>query len=385
MFVLTRSVTFLVLLAHCAGVLAGNVDNDGSVPLASFEGTTTLTPPGVALFDLHDPGLMSQWASFLASTPMLNEAFLPSSLQNRLTAVVATYRTFTPAHQPEFFVATYLDLLSERLLAANAEGPGDIMPMRICPVFASGSDAPVSSLLAMASGLPDTLFVNAPGKPERYRYLFLQTEYSHCRFLATIRAATEPVAPVQLGWQEESTLARLTFNVGERPYTAMFGSTEELRALVETVGDIDAIAAFRQRMATPGTFDEAEVFIFIRLLSLLTTDGKSGYAAIPVLYPLLSRASNDESPGGAATLRVAEAMEHSFLARAAFREIVPFAIRDRDDLLHARAAVMRALSEDRQFQAADQRVTSLLARFVTGSGLLLESTYANEKMPPENY
>jgi hypothetical protein len=46
---------------------------------------------------------------------------------------------------------------------------------------------------------------------------------------------------------------------------------------------------------------------------------------------------------------------------------------------------MRALSEDSRFQAADQRVTSLLDRFVTGSGLLLESAAANEKMPPENF
>jgi hypothetical protein len=341
---------------------------------------STISSQGVEVFDLHDPGLMSHWSTFLATTPMLNDQLLPPSLQDRLKNVVATYRFLTPADRPAFFVATYFDLLSERLLAVHADDGSEILPMRVCPVFTSGADASVTSLLAVASGLPDELFVNAPGRPERYRYLFLQTEFSHCRFLGAIRAAAESRRPGPAGRHAETGSAILSFTVGARRFNAVLSSKEEFRALLETVGEVDAVTTFREQMPRRRAVDEAEVLCFIRLLSLLATDGRSGYAAIPVLFPLLSAVGADGHTAEAESLLIVDALELAFEVRDVFRQIVPFEIRSLGELLNAKLAVSQAL-EDGAHQEEDVRVTALLEQFVAGSDLLLATTIAQEKMP----
>ncbi len=284
---LIRDIAVLASLFCCGAALAISAEVWVAPPAGEHGDTSNIPPLGVKLFDLHDPGLMNSWPGFLATTPMLNDELLPASLQRRLTNVVATYQSLTPVGRPAFFVATYFDVLSERLLA-GVDHESRIFPMQVCPVFESGGDASVSSLLAVASGLPDALFVNAPGQPERYRYLFLQTEFSHCRFLGALQATEEPRVAVQAGEHADTLVARLSFDVGMRTYTATLGTKEELRALLEAVGEVDAISMFRQQIPRTSAVDEAEVLRFVRLLSLLATDGKSGYAAIPVLFPLLS-------------------------------------------------------------------------------------------------
>jgi hypothetical protein len=337
-------------------------------------------PTDVQLFDLHDPELVSAWPTFLATTPMLNNEMLPSSLQNRLTHIVATYRALTPVDRPAFFVATYLDVLSDGLLTGTDD---EILPMRVCPVFASGSNASVSSLLAVASGLPDELFVDAPGAAERYRYLFLQTEFSHCRFLSSIRAATGTELSTGSGASAGIPQTRLSFVVGERNYTATVRSKEELRALLETVGEVDATAMLRQQSPGGGAlneapFDEAQVLSYIRLLSLLATDGKNGYAAIPVLFPLLSNGTDTPATAANGSLQIADALDVAYRARDEFRQLVPFPIRDSADLLSAKLTVMQALAERDISPTGDVRVKALLDRFVIGADLLLVTTLAHE-------
>ncbi len=376
-----RTIAAVALLFHCAAALANTAEVWVEPPVDEHENTSDVPPFGVKIFDLHDPGLTSTWPGFLATTPMLNDELLPASLQSRLAKVVATYRSLTPVDRPAFFVATYFDLLSEHLLGV-VDNESQIFPMQICPVFASGNDAAVSSLLAVASGLPDALFVNAPGQPERYRYLFLQTEFSHCRFLATVKAPKETRLPEQAGKRTDEMAAELSFDVGMRTYTAILGTKEELRALVETIGEVDATTMFRQQMPGHSPRDEAAVLRFIRLLSLLATDGKSGYAAIPVLFPLLSEGAVEVHPAGTEALRIADALDLAYQVREAFRQIVPFPIRDTDELLSAKLTVMRALAEGGDYQAADERIRSLLDQFVNGSDLLLATTIAQAKMPP---
>jgi hypothetical protein len=384
-----RTVAVLALLLYAGAMPASSADR-GAVPAT---GSGILDVPGIRLFDLHEPGLMVTWGQFLATTRMLNEEPIPPLLQSRLMSVVATYQALTPVDRPAFFVAQYFDLLSERLLSADGGSSRDVLPMQVCPVFASGADAPVSSLLALASGLPDELFVNAPGEPDRYRHLFLQTEFSHCRFLATLGAADEARLPVagELSGASGPAPARLSFTLGTRRWSADLNSADELRALVETVGDVDAIAAFRGEMRSAGPADEADVLAFIRLLSLFATRSSNGYAAVPVLFPLLSGSGDDESGGQAqglrmqplqaAPLQVADALALAYEARAAFLDIVPFPVRTPDDLLGARLAVMQALAEGGVYRAGDERVEALLHRFVTGADLLLPTLLAQEKTP----
>lgn len=378
-----RTVAVLALLLYAGAMPASSADRGVAVPAT---GSGILDVPGIRLFDLHEPGLMGTWGQFLATTRMLNEEPLPPALQNRLMSVVATYQALTPVDRPAFFVAQYFDLLSERLLSADAGSSRDVLPMQVCPVFASGADAPVESLLALASGLPDDLFVNAPGEPDRYRYLFLQTEFSHCRFLATLGAADETLLPVagELPGVSGPAPARLSFTLGTRSWSADLNSADELRALVETVGDVDAIAAFRREMRSTGTADEAEVLAFIRLLSLFATRGSNGYAAVPVLFPLLSGSGDGAQAERlqAGPLQVADALSLAYAARAAFLDIVPFPIRTPEDLLGARLAVMEALAEGGVCRAGDERVKALLDRFVTGADLLLPTLLAQEKTPP---
>jgi hypothetical protein len=348
-------------------------------PVAGQPDGHNMPPLGVRLFDLHDPGLMSSWPGFVATTPMLNDELLPASLQSRLTKVVETYRALTPVGRPAFFVATYFDVLSERLLS-GVDHESKILPMQVCPVFASGSDAAVSSLLAVASGLPDALFVNAPGQPERYRYLFLQTEFSHCRFLAAVQAPETIRLTTEAGERTGTVTAQLSFAVGMRSYTATLGTRQELRALLEAVGEVDAISMFTQQMPSRSATDEGEVLRFTRLLSLLATDGKSGYAAIPVLFPLLSEGADEVPSAETKSVRVADALELAYQVREAFRLIVPFPIRDTDELLRAKLAVMQALAAGGEYVAGDERITSLLDQFVTGSDLLLAAAIAEQAM-----
>jgi hypothetical protein len=379
-----RVVAVLALLLSWAAALAASVDHEGQ---AVEQEDTTLSPPGdIALFDLHDPGLMDSWRAFLATTPMLDGALLPPPLQSRLANIVEIYRSLTPDDKPAFFVATYFDLLSKRLLSAPdpTVGGSEILPMQVCPVFVSGTDASVSDLLAVASGLPKELFVHAAGRPDAYRHLFLQTEFSHCKFLETTMAAYQPPRPISAEGDAAMSVANLSFEVGESSYTAILSNKKELRALLETIGDADAITAFKRENATRSSGDEAEVLNFIRLLSLLATNGKSGYAAIPVLLPLVSERTDDESVATPEPLRIADALALAYRTRELFRRIVPFAIRDTHDLQHAKVAVMHAVAADGARATTEQALLQLLDRFVIGSDLLLATSLADEKMPPIN-
>lgn len=375
-----KPMAILVVALQCLASSITSAESSSASQAQTRADFRTRPPPDVAMFDLHDPALMTDWARFLEQTPMLNEEPLPQYLKDRLTHVVGVYRTLTGTEQPAFFVATYFDVLASHLLADDGN---DIRPLRICPVFTNGSGASVSSLLAVASGLPGELFANAPGTPERYHYLFLQTEYSHCRFLAAMQAEEYGSDQLPAAARGENGALHLSFQSGVESKTACVSRKEELRALLEALGDVDAVSMYRSSGYGHGSADEANVFGFARLLALLATDGKSGYAAIPVLYPLLDDHANQEYEATAGCLQVADALVLAYKARAAFRQLVPFAIGDAESLLAAKLNVMAALSEEAEYSgAADERLTALLERFVTDADLLLSPTLAYEKMPP---
>jgi hypothetical protein len=131
-------------------------------------------------------------------------------------------------------------------------------------------------------------------------------------------------------------------------------------------------------MPSRSATDEAEVLRFIRLLSLLATDGKSGYAAIPVLLPLLSEGADEHPTAETRPVPVADALDLAYRVREAFRLIVPFPIRDTDELLRAKLAVTQALAKGGEYLAGDERITSLLDQFVIGSDLLLAAAIAEQ-------
>lgn len=369
-----RQFAVAILLLGGGAAVAASVDDAGP-PAADWQPDAYAAPQGVALFDLHEPGVLPAWTSFLATTPMLNEAPLPPALQKRMASVVANYRYLTPVNRPAFFVATYFDALAERLFATEVADQA-ILPLRVCPVFASGADATTSDLLAVASGLPDSLFADTPGHPERYRYLILETEYSHCRFLASLAATG---MPADHGAQSESVSARLRFSVATQPYTATVGNRRELRALLETVGDVEAVTRFRTQMADGTSRDEADVLMYLRLISMLATDGRYGYAAIPVLFPALTGDADGGQLAERAPVSVSDALTVAYRARSAFRTIVPFRLRHPEDLLRAQFIVADALAD--ADAAIDGPVRSLLERFVVGADILLPPRVAQQKMP----
>jgi hypothetical protein len=378
-----KSLGCLALLLQCLAALAASADYVGGSGEDERGESSTIAPRGVALFDLHDPELMGSWADFLEKTPMLNAKPLPSGLQGRLTNDVVVYQYLTPADQPAFFVATYFDVLIDNLLVADGEETIEIRPMQVCPVFTSGKDPSVSSHLAVATGLPDELFANAPGRPERYRNLFLQTEYSHCRFLAAFWAVDGTGVRFHADEYQGKRLAHFSFEVGSRSYTACVGTRDELRALLEVLGDVDAISRVRGEESGRNSADETEVFSFARLLALLATDSKNGYAAIPVLYPMLN-GQDDVHNAERGCLPIADALKLAYKAREAFRQLVTFSISDVETLSTAKLTVMRALSDDSYLLTAGEQLTAILHRFVTGADLLLAPTLAYGRMPPVN-
>jgi hypothetical protein len=359
-----RQIAVIGLLLHYGATVAMNTQN--SAPDLDQE---VVAPDGVRLFDLHDPALSISFANFLATTPMLNDRLLSAALQSRLARMVGTYRSLTPAEQPAFFVATHFDLLTDGLLADNGPGETQVLPMQVCPVFASGAAAPVEALLAAASGLPDALFVNAPGRQDRYRYLFLQTEFSHCRFFAGLGLGREAVARAPLTHGAERGKRRIAFTVDGQGYMAAVDSRDQFRAIVETVGDVEAIRAFRAKWPGNDVPDEVDVLRYLRLLSLLATDGRNGYGAIPVLRPVFSTPA--EAGPDPLSVPVAESLDLAYRLRARFRKLVSFPLRDIDDLRRANQLVSRALENPEPVELMDSRIANLLEQFVTGTDILL--------------
>ncbi|MEJ2604875.1 MAG: hypothetical protein P8172_16625 [Gammaproteobacteria bacterium] len=165
----TISKIILVSVLTTAAIIArGQETAVSSAALATAQaGLAASPPPGVAVFELHDPGLMPAWTEFLANTPMHNGVPIPQPVQLRMQSVVSNYRALTSTGRPAFFVATYFDLLSEQWLRERMEPAATLAPMTVCPVFRSGDHAPARSLLATVSNVPEAVFVDAPGLPER--------------------------------------------------------------------------------------------------------------------------------------------------------------------------------------------------------------------------
>jgi hypothetical protein len=220
----------------------------------------------IHVFDLQAPDVSQRFRAFLSSVPMTNNRPLPAALVDDTVASLSFVKAVTPAGEPSYFVAAYIQKTPlvaleqadrERYLLRYGE---DVYPQQVCPVFLNPANASVSRLLSTAVNLPDAWFESVDGTAENFDRLFALTEASHCGFIAR-ELANPTVLPAGL-------------------------SQKELRTILEALGDFEATAVFRAGMGhdvhAPST-DEADVLHAARLLAMFLLDRKNPYTPIPGL------------------------------------------------------------------------------------------------------
>ena len=227
--------------------------------------TTYLT--GIAgvpihLFDLQAADVSQTFRRFLSEVPMTNDRPVPSMLVDDTVASLAYLKAVTPADEPSYFVATYIQktpLVSrpdaDRSRYRERYGE-DVYPQQACPVFISRGDATVPRLLSAAVSLPPSFFSEVEGSAHNFDRLFALTEASHCGFIAR-----ELVQPTVL----PSALTQ-----------------QRLRSILEALGDYEATEVFRAGSRSIAT-DEADVLFAARLLAMFLLDRENPYTVIPGL------------------------------------------------------------------------------------------------------
>lgn len=241
--------------------------------------TTWLT--GVAgvpihLFDLQAADVSQNFRRFLSEVPMTNDRPVPQALVDDTVASLSYLKAVTPAHEPSYFVAAYIqktplvtrpDADRTRYLERYGE---DVYPQQACPVFINRGDATVPRLLSAAVNLPPELFENVEGSAENFDRLFALTEASHCGFIA--RELVQPtVLPDGL-------------------------TQHRLRSILEALGDYEATEVFRAAARSPQA-DEADVLFAARLLAMFLLDRENPYTAIPALMHEYERVGIAEAHG----------------------------------------------------------------------------------------
>lgn len=252
----------------------------------------------IHLFDLQSADVSSNFRMFLSEVPMTNDRPLPSALVDDTVASLSFLKSVTPADEPSYFVASYIqktplvarrDSARARYLQRYGE---DVYPQQICPVFISRGDATVPRLLATAVNLPPDYFADVKGSVEGFDRLFALTEASHCGFIA--RELVQPtVIPGGLDQQG-------------------------LRIILEALGDFEATEVFRA--AAPfgrEEADEADVLFAARLLATFLLDRENAYTALPGLlyeYERLGvRAAHQEMDRILSSVRTARETVHAVL------------------------------------------------------------------------
>ena len=227
--------------------------------------TTYLT--GIAgvpihLFDLQAADVSQTFRRFLSEVPMTNDRPVPSALVDDTVASLSYLKAVTPADEPSYFVATYIQktpLVSrpdaDRTRYRERYGE-DVYPQQACPVFISRGDATVPRLLSAAVNLPPSFFSEVEGSAPNFDRLFALTEASHCGFIARelVRPTVLPPALTQ----------------------------QRLRSILEALGDYEATEVFRAGSRSTAT-DEADVLFAARLLAMFLLDRENPYMAIPGL------------------------------------------------------------------------------------------------------
>lgn len=329
------SFCLVILLLTARSTLA-----DGA--LYSDASLSAYAEAGIRLFDPHQRGVDDEFREFLHEIPMTNLRPVPEKLVTETATALTLYRRPHVRPSPAYFVATNFDKSINALFSPREKSTvrlrygEDIYPQVICPVFASHAGRNSADLLSEASGLPAAYFASAPGSRDNYHYLFLLTEASHCGFLA--RTIYDP------------TLRGALRNA------------DELRAVLEGIGDFEASALFHNHRPPRRYADEADVLFAARVLAMFLRERTSAYTAIPALtLAYLEHGIIDGST------RIAALQQDVAAARLRFRKIAGASRRldtSRPEVLAALAEkIERTLRAERHSVSADPRTTRLLALF----------------------
>ena len=275
-----------------------------SVPCGS---ATVRTPDMAALagvpiriFDLHAEGVEEAFREFLQTVPMTNDRAVPGRLVDDTVASLSFIRATTPEDGPAYFVASWIHKTplvsrSEAEHRRYFERYGeDVYPQRVCPVFIGFGAADTAGLLSGATGLPAALFGNVPGDAPAIERLFALTEASHCGFIAR-ELARPTVLPHGL-------------------------EQEDLRTILEALGDFEAGAVIRSPGTYSATADEADVLFAARLLATFLQERETAYTAVPGLLIEYRRIGVPAAHGQLGRIR-----QSVRLARQAVRDVTDLA------------------------------------------------------------
>lgn len=248
----------------------------------------------IRVFDLQADGVSADFREFMQTVPMTNDRRVPEALVDDTVASLDFFKSATPPGFPSYFVAAYIHKTAlvtmpaedrNRYLARYGEA---VYPQRVCPIFVSQAGGSVPQLLSVATNLPAEWFSRARGSVEAYARLFELTEASHCGFIAG--ELTDPtVLPSGLGQQE-------------------------LRTILEALGDFEATAAVRAEAIATSEADEADVLFAARLLAMFMLDRENAYTGVPALIVEYGRIGVEE-----ANRRLPQIQQSVQLARNALR------------------------------------------------------------------
>lgn len=256
----------LLLATACLlGVLPPAAVPGEPARLHSPQVLSQLAGTSVRLFDARASDRLTRFRRFLSTATMRGGGALPSTLVDDTAAAVRLYLSTLGTGEPVYFVGSYVDKVltfdaDERRYYAARYATQVTLPTT-CPVFVAAGTATTAELLARAANLPVALFEQAAGSSARLHRLFVLTELSHCGFLA--------------------------HGIEHPGLRGAIDSAYALRALLESIGDYEATALFREEQpARPGP-DEADLLFAARVLSLFLSERAGPYAAVPPMMALL--------------------------------------------------------------------------------------------------
>jgi hypothetical protein len=323
-----RLVTGLLLAILC--VSSGGA-TDRTTWLSSLAGVP------IQVFDLHAPDVSREFRAFLSEVPMTNDRPVPGALVDDTVASLSFIKAATPAGEPSYFVASYIHktpfvAAPESARARYLERYGEhVYPQQVCPVFLDRAGANVPTLLSTAVNLPVSFFEDVMGSADNYDRLFGLTEASHCGFIA--HELEEPtVLPPGL-------------------------SRQELRTILEALGDFEATAVFRDAEYRAAAADEADVLFAARVLAMFLLDRQNAYTAIPGLLHEYRRIGVDAAHRDLG--RIAESVR---LARQTVRSVLK---QDNDPIVNGNRSLATIDARLKLAEASGElRVSDELARLL---------------------
>ncbi|HET6629327.1 MAG TPA: hypothetical protein VFG91_06110 [Woeseiaceae bacterium] len=217
----------------------------------------------IRIFELQAPDVSGQFRAFLSQVPMTNDRPVPGALIDDTVASLSFLKSATPAGEPSYFVASYLQKtplveLSPASRQRYLERYGEaVYPQQVCPVFLDSAGASAATLLSTAVNLPSRYFSHVTGSPANFDRLFGLHEVSHCGFIARTLADPTMLPPAL--------------------------DRHGLRTVLEALGDFEAIAVYRGEKPAQAQADEADVLFASRLLATFLVNRYNPYTPIPAL------------------------------------------------------------------------------------------------------